>query len=171
LEGFTLKQVAEDAGVSKQMIYTLFGVKADLVKAVYDRAVEQMVEQLKAVTASGPIDRLHQYAVAYREFVREHEALFDLLYSLDLAKSFKERDKEIVKRNEIFDYYDEAIRAAIEEGYIDAEVDVESLTDSLWAAANGCIRLEIVGYYEDENEAEQHYLETLSGLLEGYEPG
>ncbi|MFB6345412.1 MAG: TetR/AcrR family transcriptional regulator [bacterium] len=167
LENFSLNRAADGADTSKQMIYTLFGSKNDLIKAVYDRKIKYFVEDLPNRDIEDPIERLRNFAFAYRNFIRDNFALFDMMMSLSFAKTFKDRNERVVERNEIFDFFDEAIQEAIDEGYLPERLDVESVTDSLWSAANGCLRLELVGFFDSEETAREHYIMTCGDVLWG----
>jgi AcrR family transcriptional regulator len=167
LDGFTLTKVAENVDVSKQMIYTIFGAKADLIRAVYDTKIERFAEELEEIAGDDPVDTLLKYSLAYREWILENESLFDLMLSLSLNDELSDREYDVVRRNVLFEYYDEAVREAIDQGFIDEEVEVESLTDSFWAAANGCLRLEIIDYYPDEETAKQQYVDTTASVFWG----
>jgi AcrR family transcriptional regulator len=167
LDGFTLTKVAENVDVSKQMIYTIFGAKADLIRSVYDTKIERFAEELEEISGDDPVDTLLKYSLAYREWILENESLFDLMLSLSLNDELSDREYDVVRRNVLFEYYDEAVREAIDQGFIDEEVEVESLTDSFWAAANGCLRLEIIDYYPDEETAKQQYVDTTASVFWG----
>lgn len=167
LEGFSLTRAAENADTSKQMIYTLFGSKADLIKAVYDHKIDGFAEHLAETEGDDPVHTLLKYALAYRDWILKNESMFNLLFSLELHQRFEEREDDVLERNVLFDYYDEQVREAIDQGIIDESVDVESLSESFWAAANGSLRLEVLDYYEDEETAKEHYVNTVSGVFWG----
>jgi len=89
------------------------------------------------------------------------------MMSLSFQKQFRARGSRVIERNEIFDFFDEAVRDAQKQDFIDNSVDTESLTDSFWAAANGCLRLEVVDYYPDDETAKEHYVNTTAGVFWG----
>lgn len=167
LDNFSLHEIAEKADTSKQMIYTIFGSKADLIKAVYNDKIEEFVEELRDIEGDDPIDSLLIYSLAYRDWILENRSLFDQMMSLSFQKQFHARNSRVIERNEIFDFFDEAVREAQNQGLIDDSLDNESLTDSFWAAANGCLRLEVVDYYPDEKTAKKQYVNTTAGVFWG----
>lgn len=167
LDGFSLNKVTEAADTSKQMIYTIFGSRADLIKAVYDEKIADFAEYLEDVEGEDPVETLLKYSLAYRDWILDNKYLFDLMLSLNFHEQFQGRDSRVVERNEIFDHYDAAVREAQELGIIESDVEVESLVDSFWAAANGCLRLEVVDYYPDEETAKQHFVDTTAGVFWG----
>ena len=167
LEGFSLTRAAENADTSKQMIYTLFGSKADLIKGVYDHKIDDFADHLEETEGDDPVHTLLKYALAYRDWILENESMFDLLFSMELHQQFEEREDDVLERNVLFDYYDEQVREAIDQGIIDESVDVKSLSESLWAAANGSLRLEVLDFYEDEETAKEQFVNTVSGVFWG----
>lgn len=166
IEGFSTVKIAERCEISRQMIYTLFGGKSGLIKAVYEAKSKELAERLEAVSASDPIDRLFQYGTIYREYMLDHQALFDAIFNLKAVRNFKGPGK-LIERNEAFDYFQEAIRTLREEGYLGEETDPEWLTDKLWSAVTGVILLEIVDFYPDEETAEALYYDVAASVLFG----
>lgn len=82
-EQLSLRQVAQDLGVSHQAPYVHFGSRQRFLAAVAGVGLQKAAEQARAaVTGAGPdpLPRLHALADAYLAFVREQPHLHDLAY-------------------------------------------------------------------------------------------
>jgi TetR/AcrR family transcriptional repressor of mexJK operon len=91
-----LDEIAQRAGVSKQTIYNHYGSKAELVKALIGRRVEQITAPLEAPFATAhPEEALAAYARALLETVRFERgiALYRLL--IESARSKPELVQEV----------------------------------------------------------------------------
>ena len=81
---FSLRQLAEAADTSTMSIYTQFGNREGLNRALSARAFGLFADELKRATAD--IDRkdvvplLQRMAQAYRKFAQDHPSGFDLLF-------------------------------------------------------------------------------------------
>lgn len=166
VDDFSTTKVAEDANTSRQMIYTLFGGKAELLKAVYDDTARRLAEDLDTVEAEDPLERFYELGHAYRDFMLENAALFDRMLSLKASQNYA-GPGELVTRTPAHDHFDDALEACKEEGIIPEDTDVEELTDVLWAGVNGVIRLQLIGYYPDEETAREHYDRLAFDILGG----
>jgi len=85
--GFTLREVARQAGVSHAAPYAHFADKAALIEAL---AVEQFtalrdaLQEARTRTEGGPLEKLRAVGVAYVRFAIEHVAAFRFMYWPDV---------------------------------------------------------------------------------------
>jgi len=166
VDDFSTTKVAEDADTSRQMIYTLFGGKSELIKAVYQYTVDGLSEELSEVDEDDPIDQFYQLGVRYRDFMTENAALFDRMLSLEATQNYT-APEPLVTRTVAHEHFDAVLEDCIEAGILQEDTDVEKLTDILWAGVNGIIRLQLIGYYPDEETAREHYYELAFRVLGG----
>mgnify|MGYP002278897903 FL=1 len=166
VDDFSTTKVADDCNTSRQMIYTLFGGKAELLKAVYDDTAQRLSDDLDAVEAEDPLERFYELGHAYRDFMLENAALFDRMLSLKASQNYAGPGK-LITRTPAHDHFDDALEDCKEEGVIPEDTDVEELTDVLWAGVNGIIRLQLIGYYPDEETAREHYDRLAFDILGG----
>lgn len=76
----TFEEVAEEAGVSRALVYNYFGDKGHLVAAVYLRSLERLDEELAAAVDRGlpPRERLRQVVASSLRFAVTDEAAWHL---------------------------------------------------------------------------------------------
>lgn len=166
VDEFTTTKVAEDCDTSRQMIYTLFGGKSELLSAVYEDTARRLSDELDTVEAEDPIERFYELGHVYRNFMLENAALFDRMLSLKASQNY-DGPGSLVNRTPAHEHFDEVLEDCKESGIIPGDTDVEELTDVLWAGVNGIIRLQLIGYYPDDEIARQHYDRLAFDILGG----
>jgi AcrR family transcriptional regulator len=84
----SMRQVAQDLGVSHQAPYVHFGSKRRFLAAVAGVGLQQAAEEAAALVAARaePVDKLHALADAYLAFVRTRRHVHDLAYGPEVAK-------------------------------------------------------------------------------------
>ncbi|MEJ5254928.1 MAG: TetR/AcrR family transcriptional regulator [Acidimicrobiales bacterium] len=78
----TLEEIAEQAGVSRALVYNYFGDKSGVIAAVYLRCSQRLDEALEPVHLALDTtlcDRLHQLVEVYLRFATEHAAAWKLV--------------------------------------------------------------------------------------------
>jgi len=89
-EQLSLRQIAQDLGVSHQAPYVHFGSRRGFLAAAAGTAMAEATERARAaVTAADdhPSAGLHALATAYLAFIREQPHLHDLANGPSIAKS------------------------------------------------------------------------------------
>ena len=69
LDELTIDVLAEEAGISRGLLYHYFGNKHDFREAVVRRAVDDLVEQTAPPEGGDPLDRLLASIAAYVDYV------------------------------------------------------------------------------------------------------
>jgi AcrR family transcriptional regulator len=85
VDGLSMRQVAEQVGVSATAIYHYFAGKQDLVNRVILSAFERFGAYLKAAMASHPegsVERIAALGEAYIRFALENQAYFRVMFSI-----------------------------------------------------------------------------------------
>lgn len=86
-QSVSMDEVAQRAGVTKPVIYDLFGSKQELFRTVMWRLADELAETLRAAVDAeqDPAGRLAAGALAFFTFVRDHRAGWYALLSSDAA--------------------------------------------------------------------------------------
>jgi AcrR family transcriptional regulator len=90
LEGFTLREVARQAGVSHNAPYTHFADRAALVEALAVESFNMLTQTLRDVAsaaADSPLDALLVTGRAYVDFALTHSAMFRLMFRPELRQT------------------------------------------------------------------------------------
>src|SRR3954469_9093981 len=76
-----VRDLAEAVGKSTMAVYTHFGSKQALLEQLYLYGFSRLEDRLKAVPATGNgQEELVAFALAYREFAADNEALYGLMF-------------------------------------------------------------------------------------------
>ena len=79
-EATSIEEVAQQAGVSKPIVYEHFGAKEGLYAAIVDRELEDLVARVSASIAQGtPRQRFEDAVLAFMSYVKEEPAGFAVL--------------------------------------------------------------------------------------------
>ena len=136
----SLRQVAQDLGVSHQAPYVYFGSRRALLAAVAGKGMAEATVRARAMVAAAgidPSDRLHALADAYLAFIRERPHVHDLANGPIVAK----RDHPLLQQAAI-DYWNllhDTIAACQPDGTPEAEILRRAAVT--WATVYGISRL------------------------------
>jgi AcrR family transcriptional regulator len=76
-----VRDLAVAVGKSTMGVYTHFGSKQGLLEELYLHGFDRLEDRLKSVASDGNANReLLQFALAYREFALDNEALYGLMF-------------------------------------------------------------------------------------------
>ena len=79
-EGTSVEEIAEQAKISKPIIYEHFGGKEGLYAVVIDREMEYLVRRITEAIATGtPRERIEAAALAFLSYVKDHPDGFAVL--------------------------------------------------------------------------------------------
>ncbi len=161
-ESVTVRAVAAAAEASTTAVYSLFGGKNGLIRAVRDRAVGGLFRDVSAVpTSADPLADLYALAAAYRQWGREHSHLYTVLFggvqSFDPSGEVGVTDP----MRPLLAAIDRAKTASVLVG------DATSIALSIWAALHGLVTLELAGAL-DTVTAEAAFHSTIHATLRGW---
>lgn len=167
-ERASLKQIAGDAGITRNAITNYYTSKIELYGAalasVHDVVAGQILDDAKA--ASGSVHRrvmaVFESAVAFSQtdetFVR-----FFVISTADAITHRELRKNALLPIDSVREYVNNLLATAAAVGEIDAEMDTEATTqvcmDLLWGLAMD------IGFYSDE-ERTQRTMRAVARILE-----
>jgi AcrR family transcriptional regulator len=166
-----VRDIAERAGCSTMMIYTLFGGKEALLESIYREGFERLGAALAACAShADPIARLRDLARGYRAFGIANRALYAAMFSRPIA-SPRLRGKDARSGTLSFVTLVDAVRYARDRGSIDARHEARSTADALWAVVHGHVSLEVSGHFHDDPAAsEARFASLVDTYLAGLTP-
>jgi AcrR family transcriptional regulator len=149
-EALNLRDIAERAGCSTMMIYTLFGGKGPLLESIYREGFERFGAALAACGShTDPAVRLRELARGYRAFGLANKSLYAAMFSRPIG-SAQLRGKAARRGTTSFATLLEAVRYAREHGAIDLQLNVDTVADALWTLVHGHVSLEVSGHFLDD---------------------
>ena len=172
VEQLSLRQVAQDLGVSHQAPYVHFGSKRRFLAAVagigLDRAAAQAEARIAAAGTS-PLARLDALATAYAAWVRDDPHVHDLDHVLRIDKS--EHPWLQAAATRYWDLLYNTVAACQPPGV--GEPDVLRRCIIAWGVVYGIARLAALDQVPGAvpGDAEEHIRQALAALYTGWQVG
>lgn len=141
LEGFSMRKVAEMAGISAPAIYRHFRNKDELLNEIITEGLKILEGYLKpALEAETPYDRLSLLVDRFLDFALEQPRYFDFAFMIP-SRSIDDLPEELAKRNwSTFQLAVEQVGQCMAQGIFRQDDPLET-TILLWAEAHGLIML------------------------------
>lgn len=144
--GVTVRDVAERAGTSASAVYSLFGGRAALVRAVGDAAFAGFAAHLAEVPRTDdPRADLLALGLAYREHALTHPRLYRVMFSTSGAGA-QDPGREAATQSRSFAALEDGVRRVLAHGQdAPAAPDAREPALGLWALVHGLVELELDG--------------------------
>lgn len=164
----TTRRVAEAAGTSTQSIYTLFGSKGGVLRALYRQGFADLAREMAGAGGRDPVARLRALARAYREAARRRPHLHELLFGRPVAEFAPDEDDLAVART-AFGHLVEAVREAQAAGVLGGG-DPAAVARHFWIVVHGWTTLEAAGVLgtEDPRRVEAWYDDAVEAALAAF---
>lgn len=166
-EGFTMRELASELGVSAMTPYRYFKDKDDILAAVRARAFTRWAEKLEGAFAGAKTAPEKSSAVfqAYVDFAFGEPAAYKLMF--DLSQPDENTYPDLVAatiraRATMTDY----VRELVREGVVDG--DPELIGRVFWASLHGAVVLKLSGKLGAEYDFDRISAESFRVLFEGY---
>jgi AcrR family transcriptional regulator len=144
--GLSVRRIAEALGVSRQIVYSRFQGKPDLVRALHAEGFRRLAERQAAVRGEpGTDEHVRGLGHAYRDAALASPALFDLMFGRPIADFEPDESARAVAMG-TFTPVVAAARAWLEArgGPVSDEASLR-LARSFWAVTHGVVTLETAG--------------------------
>jgi AcrR family transcriptional regulator len=168
-EGFSLRELAAELGVSAMTPYRYFKDKDDILAAVRARAFDRFAELLEAAyeTQSDPIARANAVGQAYLRFAFAEPASYRLMF--DLAQPDEAHYPELVRATErARATMTRHVPALVAQGVVAG--DPKLIGHVFWSAIHGAVVLKLAGKLRAECDFDRIIAETFRALSAGFAP-
>ena len=159
--GLTVRRLAEQLGVSRQVVYTQFGSLGGLIDVVY-REGFALLRASGSKIGSGleGTERVVANALAYRRSALERPELYRVMFE----RPFREFVPSAESRSVALAAFEPLVEAVASIGREPGEARDLALT--LWGAMHGLVHLELQGYFAFEPSSEQRIIDVVKGLID-----
>lgn len=162
-----LRRIAMDVGTSTTAVYSFFGGKPGLIRALYLEAFGRFGATLGRVDKTGnPLLDLRALGIAYRESALANPHMYAVMFGRVITE-FDPDPEDAAVGMATMDPLVDAVQAAIDEGLL-VRADPMSIAVALWAQAHGLVSLELGGSLPDGFDMQEHYLNVLTMVLRGW---
>lgn len=168
-EGFTLRTLTAELGVSAMTPYRYFKDKDEILAAVRTRAFDRFAETLeKAFAGEGATaERTARVGDAYVRFAFDEPDSYRLMF--DLTQTGEANYPDLVRasaraRNTMTEY----VRKLVDEGVLEGDPVV--IGHVYWAAIHGAVVLALAGKLAPDCDFDRIREETARALTRGFAP-
>jgi AcrR family transcriptional regulator len=164
-----VRDLAEAVGKSTMGVYTHFGSKQGLLEALYLHGFSRLEDRLKPIASAGNgSQELLAFALAYREFALDNEALYGLMFER-ATPDFVPSDDSRMAGLTTFEMLAERIAA-----WQPDLADPAPKAHLVWAAMHGLVSIELTHrrwggplVAHLQGDAEQNYARAVNSLIAG----
>jgi AcrR family transcriptional regulator len=147
-QALTTRRLADAVGTSTQAIYTLFGGKEGIVRAMYREGFDRLEQCLADVpTAAPPPDYLLGLGRAYRTAALRSPHYYAVMFGRpvpEFVPGAHDVERSIATRA----FLTGGVVRCIECGMLGADADPTEISAFLWAVAHGLVSLELTGHLD-----------------------
>lgn len=166
-DAVSVRGLAEEIGTTTRAIYTLFGSKEGLMRALYRTGFEKLYRHHAAVKLTGdPETDLVALGLAYRTAALENRHLYALMFGGVRGYEPSPDDREYARQTLV--QVRDAVRAGVASGHL--ENDARAITLELWALVHGLATLELQDVFGDAETGAHYWSDAVKAFVRGHAP-
>lgn len=162
-QALSMRHIAQQAGCSTTVLYTLFGSKEGLANALYLEGFERLKTRLEAVSEDGPLERILALNHAYRRFALDFSMYYAIMFERPIPE-FSAPPASLIEGWSSMNPLQQALQGALKAKILKPH-DSETLAMQLWMTAHGVVSLELAGYLPEALGGGANHLERLIGVV------
>lgn len=179
---FSLRKLADAAHTSTMSIYTYFGNREGLYRALATRAFatfsNDIEHALNEVPDQDVVQTLLRLADVYRQLALDHPSTFDLIFGGELgfdrvaplSDQFEGLPSPSQNGYDAYGAFFRVFENGVRQRVFRSDVPVRLLMDSYWSQLHGLVVLERLGYVRSTEDAKQRFCFGVRSLLRGLSP-
>jgi AcrR family transcriptional regulator len=163
----SVRRVAKEVGTTTRAIYSLFGSKEGLVRALCHEGFAALDRRIAAVAATAaPVADVTGMFAAYRASALEQPDLYRVMFAA--TPPFEPTPAEQAFSLRPLDRLREAVTRGVEMAAF-PDRDPDQLALEMWALAHGLTLLELQGAFVTSSNADASWRQAVAALLAGYQ--
>jgi AcrR family transcriptional regulator len=142
----SLRRLAAASGTSTMAVYTLYGDKQGLLRAMYRAGFERLGTALRAAAAAheDPLEALVALGHAYRDTALANPHLYDLMFGAAVP-GFEPDENARAIADAAYEPLVEGVRRCLDAGQMSGTA-AERIALHLWSVSHGMVSLELAGH-------------------------
>jgi AcrR family transcriptional regulator len=166
-QALSTRRLAAAVGTSTMAVYTRFGGKEDLVRAMAREGFRLLHERLTAVgETSDPVLDVVRLGWAYRTNAQEHRHLYGVMFGGTGLDGFALTDEDRQQGRYALVGVVQAVERCMAAGRF-RNGDAQLVAHQMWTALHGLAALELGGYLVAPYDADRCFEAQVCGLLVG----
>src|SRR4051794_7104118 len=166
----TTRRLAQEAGTTTQSIYTLFGGKEGIVRAMFREGYARLEARIRRVRdTDDPLADLRESGRAYRAAALASPHYYDVMFGRPVPEFTPDGD-DLAASAATRALLERSVQRCIDAGLLLDGVGAGHLAQWLWAVVHGLVSLELAGYVDlgPKRGASPVYDEYLAASLHMY---
>ena len=166
-EALSMRRLAAEVGASTQIVYTLFGSKAQLAEALYREGFRGFGEAQDAVSrTSDPVADLQAMALAYRAYAAANRELFAVMFTNRIPGFSPSAELRQDLTWPLLEGFTATVQRALEAGVLaGSPVEIALL---IFATTHGIVSLELGGHLPPLFAPRMLLARAVDAALRGY---
>lgn len=166
LDGFSMRRLAKDVGVTAPALYRHFDGKEDVLLSVVGEAYKVFYEYLRrALGGTTPAERFRMAGEAYVDFALDHPRYYEMIHAPLEAMGIEEVPEELrTEACAVGQFWHDRLRECMGAGII-RKADPESIGLTMWSHAHGLVSLYLRGMLGEMDDETFRALYRSSALL------
>jgi AcrR family transcriptional regulator len=144
-EALSMRRIAEQAGCSTTVLYTLFGGKEGLANGLYLEGFRRLQEALENVKAKDALEQLKRLNRTYRQVALQNPTYYSVMFERPIPE-YRPSDESRQKAWASLQPLIGAIQTCLDRN-IFKENHAEMMAMELWMIAHGLVSVELAGYF------------------------
>ncbi len=169
VEGFSMRKLARQVGVTAPAIYRHFENREELLLQVVSEAHSVLGRYLyRSLSAPTPRERFAAAGEAYLAFALDHPRYYQIMHTFAEHLGLSELPEELEERSAAVNrFWDDRVRECMEGGVLRAD-DPDGVGMVLWAQAHGLLSLYLRGLLDlPEPQFRRLYSDSFARILRG----
>lgn len=141
-QALSIRRLAAEVGTSTMAVYTWYGNKPNLLRAVFREAFTRFGERLRAVPETAdPLSDLMGLGRAYRDYALAEPNLYGVMFGRSIAL-FEPSDEDLTMAADTFTVLVDCVRRCVEAGALSCPPVAGAW--QIWAGVHGAMSLELL---------------------------
>jgi AcrR family transcriptional regulator len=165
-DGMTTRRMAARAGTTTQAIYTEFGGKEGIARAMYREGFARLEARMRAVgQTDDPFFDLLQQGRVYRESALSAPHFYGVMFGRPIPQFTPDADDLAISRI-AHDLLSADVERVIATGALIPDAEADEIAQWLWTVVHGVVSLELTGAIEVDAATYDAYLGlSLAGYI------
>lgn len=163
----SMRHIAEQAGCSTTVLYTLFGGKEGLAEGLYLEGFRRLQEALDNVREKSALEQLKNLNRTYRQVALENPTYYAVMFERPIPEYRPSNDNKQVAWGCLGPLI-KTIQQCISQGHF-RKGNAEMMAMELWTIAHGLVSVELAGYFPGKSTlADDMHEKALADMIRAW---
>jgi AcrR family transcriptional regulator len=166
-QALSMRRIAERAGCSTMVLYTLFGGKDGLANGLYLEGFRRLQEALEKVEEKNALEQLKSLNRTYRKVALQNPTYYAVMFERPIPE-YRPSDEDRQKAWASLQPLIHAIQRCIDQK-IFKKNQAEMMAMELWTIAHGLVSVELSGYFPGQTTlADEMHERALEDMIRAW---